>query len=144
LTAAAVSWAVLIWTTPALAAHQDRTAPVVLAAAVYGIGTFVCHQAPARSFHVAGIRTPVCARCAGLYVGAALGLLLGFGRGRRDASRLSSRTALLAFAAPTALTWAVAALGLWDPGNVLRAVAALPLGAVASALVAAVVSGELR
>ncbi len=36
----------------------------------------VCHQEPARSYHIAGICLPVCARCTGLYTGflAAWGL----------------------------------------------------------------------
>ena len=39
------------------------------------IGYAVCHQLPARSFHIDGEQLPLCARCSGTFVGA----LLGFG-----------------------------------------------------------------
>jgi hypothetical protein len=44
--------------------------PVPLAAAVYGIGSLVCHQLSERSFHWHGAQLAVCARCTGIYLGA--------------------------------------------------------------------------
>jgi hypothetical protein len=44
--------------------------------AVYGTGSVVCHQLPERSFHVWGAQMPVCARCAGIYLGAAIAALV--------------------------------------------------------------------
>jgi uncharacterized membrane protein len=46
----------------------------------------VCHQDPARSFWLAGMPLPVCARCLGIYLGAFLGLLV-FGLMRGVATR---------------------------------------------------------
>jgi uncharacterized membrane protein len=43
-------------------------------------GGFVCHQIPERSFVVDGHPLPLCARCTGLYLGTALGGLLGLWR----------------------------------------------------------------
>jgi hypothetical protein len=43
---------------------------------VYGIGQWICHQRPERSFHMGTVPLPVCARCAGIYAGAAI-LALG-------------------------------------------------------------------
>ena len=40
----------------------------------------VCHQRPERSFHVAGVQLPVCARCTGLYVSGAAGALAALAR----------------------------------------------------------------
>jgi uncharacterized membrane protein len=40
----------------------------------------LCHQNPARSFLVLGSPVAVCARCLGIYVGAALGICLRWGR----------------------------------------------------------------
>jgi uncharacterized membrane protein len=147
LTALAVVWAVALGTAPALATQADRPVPAVLAAGVYSVGAVVCHQAPVRSFHLDGVRVPVCARCTGLYLGAAAGMLGWWGARRSRIGRrlLASPVRVLAVVAvPTAVTWAAASLGFWDPGNVVRAVAALPLGAVAGSLVTATVSGELR
>jgi uncharacterized membrane protein len=49
------------------------------------IGYAICHQIPDRSFHMAGHRLPLCARCTGTYLGAAVGFaaiaLLGRWRG---------------------------------------------------------------
>jgi hypothetical protein len=43
-----------------------------LAFAVYRIGGLICHQRPERSFHLFAVALPVCARCTGIYAGAAL------------------------------------------------------------------------
>src|SRR5262249_27810059 len=39
---------------------------------VYGVGAVVCHQRPDRSFHMWTVALPVCARCLGIYAGAAV------------------------------------------------------------------------
>lgn len=147
LTAVAVGWVVALWVAPVLASQASRPGAAIAAATIYTAGALVCHQGPARSFHIDGIRVPVCARCAGLYLGAATGLV-GWWRLRstRGAARLlrAPITLLAIVAAPTALSWGAAMAGVWDPGNVVRALAALPLGAVTGAVVSAVVSGELR
>ena len=58
-------------------------------------------------------------------------------------SRLALR--LLAIAAlPTAVSLAAGVAGLWDGSNVTRALLAIPLGASAGAIVAAVVTKDLR
>jgi uncharacterized membrane protein len=41
----------------------------------YGF-SLVCHQRPDRSFYLFGAPIAVCARCLGIYLGAAIGLLL--------------------------------------------------------------------
>lgn len=53
----------------------------------------VCHQRPDRSFSLFGFPVAVCARCLGIYLGAALGLLLR--TSRRLALRLLIATAVL-------------------------------------------------
>lgn len=40
----------------------------------------VCHQDPARSFWVWGVPVAVCARCFGIYLGAAVGAWVGWSR----------------------------------------------------------------
>jgi uncharacterized membrane protein len=39
------------------------------------IGYAICHQIPDRSFHMDGHKLPLCARCTGTYLGAAIGFL---------------------------------------------------------------------
>lgn len=115
-----------------------------ITALVYVAGSLVCHQIPERSFHISGIQLPVCARCTGLYLGAALGMaaLLLAPAARLEFPR--ARLALIATAIPTLFTVATAWLGVWDPGNVVRAALALPLGVVVGAIVAAVLARRLR
>src|SRR5207237_2519841 len=70
---------------------------------VYGIGHFVCHQLPARSFHLWGVSFPVCARCTGIYTGAAAAAIAMSLTGRRFHTNRPRPVLLLAFV-PTAAT----------------------------------------
>jgi uncharacterized membrane protein len=102
----------------------------------YALGSLICHQRPERSFYIDAAQLPVCARCLGLYAGAALGVLISgltptvppF-----DVARL--RRGLVAAAVPTAITWSSEMFGLWSPGNLTRFIAALPLGAAVAVTV---------
>jgi uncharacterized membrane protein len=72
LAAAVAIWAAML---PAAAYAASQPAGSRLwhsfALAVYSFGAAICHQRPERSFHLAAAPLPVCARCAGIYVGAA-------------------------------------------------------------------------
>ena len=117
---------------------------------IFLVGSLICHQIPGRSFYWAGQQFPVCARCTGLYVSGALGVIGWIAIksvGRWRAITIDPRAALrvLAIAAiPTALSLAAGLLGLWDGSNVTRALLAIPLGAAAGAIVAAVATKDLR
>ena len=137
LSVIAVAWAVSVVTGPWLAS-LPALGGAHLSAAAYGFGALVCHQRPERSFHLAGVQLPVCARCAGLYLSAALGILaVGCRRRSLDAVPLVAWRSRLAWAAlPTVVTLAVE---WWSPAltsGLVRAVAAAPLGATAGALLA--------
>ena len=122
----------------------------LVVASIYAIGSVICHQIPERSFFWEGRQLPVCARCTGLYVSGVLGLLAWFAIKTARAWRpitIDPRVALrvIAIAAvPTALSVASGALGAWDGSNVTRALFAIPLGASAGAIVAAVFTKDLR
>ena len=122
LTFAATIWAAAIFFAP----HSGFPG---VAAIVHGTGSVVCHQRAERSFHIAQVPMPVCARCTGLYVAGALGALLGW----LGTPRVPSRTRLLVgmMAVPSAVTFGGEWLGVLQPGNALRAAAALPLGTCA-------------
>ncbi|HOG30477.1 MAG TPA: DUF2085 domain-containing protein [Vicinamibacterales bacterium] len=141
--ALAVCWAAWLAAVPALAASSPRGAILWAVAATYQAGGIICHQRDTRSFHVAGVRMPVCSRCAGLYVGAAAGASAVIawagtvgGRPRRRVPLRALRAAVAASAAPTLAAWlAEHAAGVWVP-DLARALAALPLGAAVAALIA--------
>ena len=65
LAALALGWLVLLVAAP--------VAPTSLATLLYAAGSFICHQRPERSFHIDAAQLPVCARCLGIYAGAAIG-----------------------------------------------------------------------
>jgi len=118
-----------------------------LAAVAYLAGSVVCHQIPERSFVTAGRQWPVCARCAGLYLGVAAGFVVWLVLRRVTAHRPSARPVLVALAlmtAPTAVSWATGVVGLWEGTNTIRFVLAAPLGLTAGAIVAAVAAKDLR
>ncbi len=107
-----------------------------LAAAAYLAGSLICHQRPARSFHLWGVQLPVCARCTGLYLLVPVGALLALAvRSRNVASEDPTGTSrqwrlLLALAViPTAATVLLEWTGLGAMTNIGRALAALPVGA---------------
>ena len=134
----ASAWVALIVAAPAL--------PGWAGAVVYGFASLVCHQLPERSFHLQGIQLPVCARCIGLYGGAAAGSVAG---AVNIARRWLARRPLLwtrsmkwlatgVAASPTLATFALEWGFGWPMTNGVRAVAALPLGfAVAFVVVSA-------
>jgi peptidoglycan/LPS O-acetylase OafA/YrhL len=103
----------------------------------YAIGSLICHQRPERSFRLAGSQLPVCARCTGIYAGAALTALFAvIGRRGREERRNNSnritptvaRRLLLAGGTPALVTvlveWATGQM----PGHWIRAMSGLPLG----------------
>src|SRR6266436_2188812 len=47
-----------------------------IASSIYKTFSFVCHQIPERSFHLAGHQFGVCSRCTGLYAGFAAAALV--------------------------------------------------------------------
>jgi uncharacterized membrane protein len=131
----AAAWLLLLIAAPFL------TTPV--AGVLYAGSALICHQLPDRSFHLQGIQLPVCARCFGLYGGAAVGSAIGaagFAR-RWLAWRPLPWTRSLKLAAtgiaavPTLATFALEwGLG-WPMSNEVRAIAAVPLGCAVALVV---------
>ena len=101
---------------------------------IFPLAAFICHQRPERSFFLNGQQMAVCARCTGLYAGAAVAAPLALvAAAALAASR--ARLALLVAALPTAVTWTLEFSGLVHFSNSARFAAALPLGFAAAWLV---------
>ncbi|MDO8793276.1 MAG: DUF2085 domain-containing protein, partial [Vicinamibacterales bacterium] len=153
--AASIAWAVLLPLAPFVA---SQPAPARfwygLAFVVYGAGSFICHQLPARSFHSWSAQWPVCARCTGIYVGAAVTAIVATVRfntvrlpslslrpGKPDTTYLHltnprrARAWLAAAALPTAVTLAYEWTTGDMPSNAIRAFAGAPLGAAVAFIV---------
>jgi uncharacterized membrane protein len=132
----AVLWAAML---PAAAFAASRPAPASawygFAFVVYGAGSVLCHQLPARSFHLWATQLPVCARCTGIYAGGAIAAVVSVvrlkpnatyvGADRTRRARLLLATAFLPTAATLAFEWTTGQA----PSNTVRALAGLPLGA---------------
>lgn len=147
LTGSCIAWAALLPVAP-LAASQPAPAPYWYAFAflLYGAGSVVCHQLADRSFYVGAAQMPVCARCTGIYFGAAVVALVGAvgRRTRREALSASgfsrtNRDRVRALVAAAILPTIVTLIYEWStgdtPSNAVRAVAGAPLGAVVAFVV---------
>jgi uncharacterized membrane protein len=115
--------------------------PTPVAGLVYLAGSLICHQLPERSFHVGAAQLPICARCVGIYLGAAavLSFTCGasrlFTRGARRV-RLAPRSFLIIGAAPTLATLLVEWSGVSPVSNAMRCGAGVFLGAAVAVVVA--------
>ena len=127
LALAALAWVALLLLTP--------NAPSSIATVIYAMGAVICHQIPERSFHLAGVQLPVCARCLGIYVGAAaaasvhvLGVFVADSTRWRTLSPRAARHLFLVTALPTVVTVALEWAGLWRGSNIVRAIAGMVVG----------------
>ena len=138
---AAVLWAAVL---PAAAylATLGSGAAQLLAVAVYGLGSVICHQRADRSFHLFAEQLPVCARCTGLYAGAALSAVAYLWGVRRKmpadltpAARRLLTIAALPMAASIVYEWATGDV----PTNLARAATGIILGAAVAYVILAAV-----
>ena len=111
---------------------------VVAPRLLFPVGAFICHQRPERSFFFHGQQLPVCARCTGLYAGAALAAPIAL-VAAVAMTRSRARRVLLIAALPTAITWTLEFARLMPFSNGARFIAALPLGFAAAWLVFTVI-----
>lgn len=138
----------------AASAPHPSSAVYLLSLFVYLTGSLLCHQLPERSFHLWGAQMPVCARCTGIYAGAAIAAVIAtltagvvrrtssgpqrfLGAAPRATREGGSRATLgLAVAVlPTVLTLVYEWTTSQTPANWIRAAAGAPIGVVAAWIV---------
>ena len=126
----AVVWAVCLPLTAFAASRTDAASFVyAFAVATYSVGHLICHQLPARSFHLWGASLPVCARCTGIYLGASLAAVaLTVARRRSSGGHARARIVLIVALVPTAATLVFEWTTGVAPANWIRALAGIPLG----------------
>ena len=126
----------LVATLPASLAGAAVMAPYLsaggyslIALAIFWFFSPVCHQDRARSFWILGAPVAVCARCLGIYLGAALGAWI-------PAQRRTLLFALATAATANLVDWVTEAAGLHANWISVRFELGLLLGGAIGALVA--------
>ncbi|MDP6582130.1 MAG: DUF2085 domain-containing protein [Vicinamibacterales bacterium] len=149
---ATLTWLVTLVMVPFVLAQETQARAVTVASAgTYLVGSLICHQRSDRSFRPWGVQMPVCARCVGLYLGAAVGVVLAGARKTKslkggEAARMwrpALRAMVLAAAVPTGVTWLGEVVGWLSVTGGVRAVAAVPLGVAVTWVASLVIRGEL-
>jgi len=106
-------------------------APLLHSPEIHALFRPLCHQQPGRSFWIAGAPMAVCGRCLGIYIGAAIGLLVS---GRKPGTwRLKAVLASLALLAADVLSEWLGLRPAWAAGRMLTGLLA---GAAAAPLLA--------
>ena len=126
----ALLWCILFMSVPFLT--EGNPSARKLAAVISLFFSPVCHQTAERSFHLAGHPLAVCIRCASIYVGFLLGVVLyPLIRNWNDIT-LPPKKVLLIGLLPSALEIGIFRLLLNVPDPFFRAFSGLILGAVVS------------
>ena len=165
---ASVTWFVALPLATFASSRPYPPTPVyLLSFGTYLVGSLLCHQRPERSFFLWGSQMPVCARCMGIYAGAALAALALPFVARLKPSRLRSRASfgetgqsadsaeaargggalrsarmlLIVSIVPAAATlvyeWTTGDM----PANWIRALSGLPIGVVVAWIVQSAAAG---
>ena len=109
----------------------QSTGHAPFAATIYKAFSFVCHQIPERSFHLAGHQFAVCSRCTGLYSGfAAAALVYPLARSLKRTDR-PRRLWLILAAVPLLADFSLTYFGVWSNTHFTRFSTGALLGSVA-------------
>ena len=110
-------------------------APVFLSAGyesvsgpIYKFCSYICHQLPERSLHLAGHQFGVCSRCFGVYFGLFLGFAMYPLWRKVDDIEPLPRIWLFLAMAPIGIDWALTIFGIWENTHLSRVITGLILG----------------
>ncbi|MDI1240367.1 MAG: DUF2085 domain-containing protein [bacterium] len=123
LTVVAV-WLLMIVLPPILAASGNTG----ISSPLYHFFSYICHQMPARSFHLMDHQLTVCSRCFGVYFGLLFGIAIyPLWRSVENIDPLP-RMWLFASMVPIAIDWSLGVFGIWENNHFSRFVTGLILG----------------
>src|SRR5258706_15444958 len=126
VTAAALALVGLIVSAPLLQSSHPA-----FAASIYKTFSFVCHQIPERSFHLAGHQFGVCSRCTGLYAGFAVAALVYPLARSLKRTDTPSRIWLILATAPLAIDFTLGYFSIWSNTHLSRFLTGALLSSVA-------------
>lgn len=129
-------WVLLIVAAPLLKANDLSS----VSSPLYHFFSYICHQIPERSFHVAGEQFGVCSRCFGVYFGLVAGFVIyPLWRNIAEIEPLP-RFWLFASMIPIGIDWSLTVFGIWENNHFSRFVTGMILGvACATYIVPAIV-----
>jgi uncharacterized membrane protein len=129
-------WVLLILAVP-IAKANGLTG---ISSPLYSFFSFICHQIPARSFHLEGEQFGVCSRCFGVYFGLLFGFLIYPLWRRIDETEPIARIWLFLSLVPVGIDWSLGVFGIWENTFTSRFLTGLILGvACATFIVPAIV-----
>jgi uncharacterized membrane protein len=102
-----------------------------ISATIYKTFSFVCHQIPERSFHLAGHQFAVCSRCTGLYAGFAIAALVYPLARSLTRTDTPSRLWLILATLPLLIDFALGYFSIWENTHLSRFLTGALLSSVA-------------
>src|SRR6266550_1267741 len=90
------------------------------ASTIYKVFSFVCHQIPERSFHLAGHQFAVCSRCTGLYSGFAVAALIYPLARPLQSTDTPSRIWLILATLPVLIDFSLGYFSIWENTHLSR------------------------
>lgn len=120
---------VFLWLTAIIAAPLFLSNGITAASSpIYNFFSYICHQIPERSLHLAGHQMAVCSRCFGVYVGLLTGVLIYPLWRSIDEVDPIPRIWLFLSLIPISIDWSLTIFGIWENTHVSRFVTGAVLG----------------
>lgn len=127
----ATSVVVLIWVGLIASAPLFLSNGITRASSpIYAFFSYICHQIPERSLHLAEHQMAVCSRCFGVYFGLLVGVAAYPLWRRIDEVDAIPRFWLFLSLLPITIDWSLTAFGVWENSHLSRLVTGMILGAV--------------
>ena len=95
---------------------------------IYSFFSYVCHQIPERSFHIADHQMAVCSRCFGVYFGLLVGIVIYPLWRSIDEIDPIPRFWLFLSLVPITIDWSLTIFGIWENTQVSRFITGSILG----------------
>lgn len=108
---------------------------IAISSPLYYFFSFICHQIPDRSFHVAGEPFAVCSRCFGVYFGMLLGFAIYPLWRNIDEIEPVSKFWLFLSLIPMTIDWSLTFLGIWENTHLSRFTTGMIVGVACSTFI---------
>lgn len=106
-----------------------------VSSSLYSFFSYICHQLPARSFHIEGEAFGVCSRCFGVYFGLLLGAAVYPLWRSIDETEPISRGWLFLSLIPIGVDWSLTFFGIWENTQLSRFLTGTILGAACTTFI---------